>query len=150
MADRHRLTSFLLQRKRDGTAVWRLPWLSLGVWEPSLGAGPQGSLPLKNDLPASTSQPCVTLSPQAAGDTIFLGGRKVSPRSVFSGLYLTAGVWLLRCQTFRPAPKASIPESGRCVSLHFPSLANTFLGPQTNDLWNELTLWWLSIIATLS
>ena len=60
-ADRPRLASSLPQSKSEGTAVWRLPGRSLGVWEPSLGAGPQGPSPLQNDLPASTSQLGVTL-----------------------------------------------------------------------------------------
>ena len=60
-ADRPRLGSSLPQSKREGTAVWRLPGRSLGVWDPSLGTGPQGPSPLQNDLPASTSQPGVTL-----------------------------------------------------------------------------------------
>ena len=47
---------------------------------------------------------------------------------MLSGLYLTATVLLLRRQTSRPAPRASTPESGLCVSLYIPSLANTFLG----------------------
>ena len=50
------------------------------------------------------------------------------PQRVFSGLYLAASVSLLRRQTSRPTPRASIPELGPCVSLHFPSLANTILG----------------------
>ena len=70
----------------------------------------------------------MTLSPQAAGDAIFLEAVKEAPESGFSGLYLTASAWLLRRQTSGPAPKASIPESGPCVSLHFLSLANIFLG----------------------
>ena len=45
----------LLQSKRDGRAVWRLAGRSLGVWEPSLGSGPQGPMPLQNDLPARAS-----------------------------------------------------------------------------------------------
>ena len=45
-----------------------------------LGAGPQGPLPLKNDLQASAFQPHVTLSPQATGKAVFLGGRKGSLR----------------------------------------------------------------------
>ena len=86
-ADRPKLTSSFLQSKRDGTAMWRLPGRSLGVWEPSLSTAPQGPLPLPTDLPASASQAGVTLSRQAAGDTIFLGGRKGSPRElVFSPL----------------------------------------------------------------
>ena len=31
----------------------------------------------------------------------------------------------------KPAPRASIPKSGPCVTLHFPSLANTFLGQRS-------------------
>ena len=54
--------------------------------------------------------------------------RKAAPESVFSHLYLAASVWRLRRQTSRPAPTASVPESGPCVSLHFLSLGNTFLG----------------------
>lgn len=51
-----------------------------------------------------------------------------APESGFSGLYLAASVWLLRCQTSRPALRASIPDSGPCVSLHSQNLENTFLG----------------------
>ena len=47
---------------------------------------------------------------------------------MFSGLYLAASVWLVRQKTCRPVPTDSIPESGPCVSLQFPGLANTFLG----------------------
>ena len=47
-----------------------------------------------------------------------------APESGFSGFYL---VWL-RSQTSRPAPRASILNSGPCVSLYSQSLANTFLG----------------------
>ena len=125
---RPRLASSLLQRKREGTAVWRLPLCSLGVWEPSLGMGPQGPFSLQNDLPASTSQPGLTISPQAAGDAIFLKGRRAAPESGFPGLCHTASVWLLRHQTSGPAPRASIPKSGPGVCLHSASLANTFLG----------------------
>ena len=85
--DKPKLASSLLQSKRDRTAVWRLPGRSLGVWEPSLSTESQAPLPLQNDLPASASQAGLTLSPQVAGDTIFLGGRKGSPRElVFSPL----------------------------------------------------------------
>ena len=49
---------------------------------------------------------------------------------VFRAL-LAAGVRLLRGQTTKPAPRASIPKSGPCVTLHFPSLANTFLGQRS-------------------
>ena len=45
-ADRPMLENSLLQSKHDGTAMWRLPGRSLGVWEPSLGAGPQGPMTL--------------------------------------------------------------------------------------------------------
>ena len=60
-AEKPRLASSLPQSKCEGTALWRLPGCSLGVWEPSLGAGPQGPLALQNDLPASASQLAVTL-----------------------------------------------------------------------------------------
>ena len=53
---------------------------------------------------------------------------KAATESVFSGLYLAASISLLRHQTSRPTPRASIPELGPCVSLNFPSLANTILG----------------------
>ena len=126
--DRPRLTSFLLQRKRDGTDIWSLLWHSLGVWKPSLGAGTQGPLPLENDLQASTFQPCVTLSMQKADKAIFLGRRKGIHRDfVFRPLF-AASVSLLRCQTSRPRLRFSIPESGPYVSLHFLRLANIFLG----------------------
>ena len=69
----------------------------------------------------------MTLSPQKAGDAIFLEVVKEAPESGFSGLYLAASVWLLRCQTSGPALKASIPQSGPYVSLHFLSLLTTFL-----------------------
>ena len=94
----------------------------------SLGAGPQQPLSLKNDLPASTSQPGVILSLQVAGDAIFLGGRKGSPESGFSGLYHTASVWPLRRQISRPAPRASNLESGSDACLHNASLENIVLG----------------------
>ena len=57
-----------------------------------------------------------------------LEAEMAAQESAYLGLYLTASAWLLRRQTSGPAPKASIPESGPCVSLHFLSLANTFLG----------------------
>ena len=94
----------------------------------SLGAGPQQPLSLKNDLPASASQPGVILSLQVAGDAIFLGGRKGSPESGFSGLYHTASVWPLRRQTSGPAPRASNLESGSDACLHNASLENIVLG----------------------
>ena len=53
---------------------------------------------------------------------------KADRKSVFSGLYLAANVWLLRRQTSRSPLRASNPESRPCVSLHFLSLANIFLG----------------------
>ena len=71
---------------------------------------------------------CVTLSTQKTGKAIFLGGRKgIHRECVFRPLF-AASVLLLRRQTCRPAPRASIPESGPCVSLRIPSLGNTFLG----------------------
>ena len=100
------------------------------MWEPNLGAGPQGQLLLNNDIKASAFQPCVTLSTQETGKAIYLGGRKGRRENVFRAL-LAAGVWLLRGQTTKPAPRASIPKSGPCVTLHFPSLANTLLGQRS-------------------
>ena len=92
------------------------------------GLRTSGPLPLKNDFQASTGKPCVTLHLQEAGKVIFLKEGKASTESVFSGLYLAATVSLLRYQTSRPALRTQIPESGPCVSLYFPSLADTFLG----------------------
>ena len=132
-----RLESSLLYSKHDGRAVWRLAGCSLGVWEPSLGAGTQWPLPLQNDLPARASQPGVTISPQTAGDAIFLGGRRAAPESGFPGLCRAASVSLLRYQTSGPAPRALIPESGPCVCLHSASLANTFLGQSNLPMGKE-------------
>ena len=87
--DRPRRIRSLLQRKRDGTDVWMSLWVSLWVWDPSsLGTRAQGLLPLTNDLQASAFQPCVTLSPQAAREAIFLGARKGSPRECFQASIL--------------------------------------------------------------
>ena len=94
----------------------------------SLCSGPQQPLSLKNDLPASASQPGVKLSLQVAEDAIFLGGRKGSPESGFSGLYPTASVWPLRRQTSGPAPRASNLESESDACLHNVSLENIVLG----------------------
>ena len=104
-ADRPRLASSLLQSKRGGKAVWKLPGRSLGVWKPSLAAGTQGPLPLQSDLPKSASQAGVTLSPRAAGSLSSLEVGKKAPESGFSGLYCAASMWLLRCQMAGPAPK---------------------------------------------
>ena len=97
------------------------------MWEPYQGTGPQGLLPLiMTSMQAHSS--CVTLSTQETGKAIFLGGRKgIHRECVFRPLF-AASLLLLRCQTCGPAPRTSIPESGPCVSLHIPSLANTFLG----------------------
>ena len=69
---------------------------------------------------------CVTLSMQETEKAI-PWRKDRHPQSVFRSLF-AASVLLLRRQTCRPAPRASIPESGPCVSLRIPSLANTFLG----------------------
>ena len=53
--------------------------------------------------------------------------RKAAPESVFTPVSCSKCLRLRR-QTSRPAPMASVPESGPCVSLHFLSLENTFLG----------------------
>ena len=78
-ADRARLKRSLWQSKPDRKPMWKLPVCSLRVWEPSLGPGTQWPFPQQIDLPASASQPGMTLSPQATGDTIILGGRKGRP-----------------------------------------------------------------------
>ena len=115
-------------RARDGTAVWRLAGCSLGVWEPSLSVGPQGPMTLQNDLPASTSQLGVTLNPQAAGNAIFLGGRKGSPRElVFRPLPCNQCV-APQMPDLQTCSRASIPESEPGVCLQSASLSNTFLG----------------------
>ena len=77
--------------------------------------------------PALSSRECL-LARRWLGKLSSLEQGRADPESVFSGLYFAASVSLLRQQTSRPAPRASIPESGPSVSLHFPSLANTFLG----------------------
>ena len=56
------------------------------------------------------------------------GKGKEAPENGFSDLFLTASAWLLRRQNSRPGLRASILKSGPCVSLHFLSFANTFLG----------------------
>ena len=43
---------------------------------------------MKKNLPASAFQPCVALSPQEAEKTLFLGGRKGSPRVCFQACIL--------------------------------------------------------------
>ena len=79
-ADMARLKRSLWQSKPDRKPVWKLPVCSLRVWEPSLGPGTQWPFPQQIDLPASASQPGMTLSLQATGDAIVLGGRKGRPR----------------------------------------------------------------------
>ena len=110
----------LMQRAYSFGGHFDLP-VSVGA---HLGAGPQGQLLLNNDIKANAFQPCVTLSTQETGKAIYLGGRKGRRENVFSRL----SSQLLRGQTTKPAPRASIPKSEPCVTLHFPSLANTFLG----------------------
>ena len=78
-ANMARLKRSLWQSKPDRKPVWKLPVCSLVVWEPSLGPRTQGPFLQQNDLPASASQPGMTLSPQATGDAIILGGRKGRP-----------------------------------------------------------------------
>ena len=123
-ADRPRLTRSLQQSKHDGTAMWRLPGHSLGVWEPSPGTVPQGPLPLPTNLPASISKPGVTLSPQATGNTVVLGGRKGSPRE-----------WVFRPLSHIQCLNHQMPGLQACsqglksqvrpgVCLHSASLAN--------------------------
>ena len=55
-------------------------------WDPSLQAGPQGALPLKNDLQASAFQQCVTLSMQETGKVYSFKEGKTSTESVFRPL----------------------------------------------------------------
>ena len=100
-------------------------------WEcgsPPQARVPQGPLPLLTDLPASASQPRVTLSLQAAGNTIVLGSRKGSPRE-----------WVFRTLSHIQCVDHQTPGLRACsqglksrvrpsVCLHSVNLANTFLG----------------------
>ena len=79
------------------------------MWEPDLGSGPQGLLPVNNDIKARVFQLSVTLSMQETGKAIYLEGKKGRQQNVFRAV-LTAGVWLLRGGTSKPAPRASIPK----------------------------------------
>lgn len=66
----------------------------------------------------------MTLSTETGSD---LSWRKEGRRGCVSGL----SSQLLRGQTTKPAPRASIPKSEPCVTLHFPSLAKSFLGQRS-------------------
>ena len=68
------------------------------MWEPYTYTCTQRPLPLKTDFPTSTCQPDVTFSQKAAGQALFLGGRKGSPRD-----------WV-----FRP------PSHSKCGALQTP------------------------------
>ena len=105
------------------------------MWEPSLGAETQKPMPLKNDLQAGTFQSYMSLSMQESGKAIFLGGRKGIQRHCIFGLLIGSKCFASPISTYRPALRASIPESRLCVSLHVLSLANTFLGQ--SDTVNE-------------
>ena len=50
-ADMPRLASSLLQSKRDGKALWKLPGRSLGVWKPFLPRGHKGHCHCKVTFP---------------------------------------------------------------------------------------------------
>ena len=67
-------------------------------------------------------------SAQCAGRGIFLLGRKSMNRQCVFRIYLARTVQLLRHETSKLGQRTKLPESGHCVSLHLPSLVNTFLG----------------------
>ena len=100
------------------------------MWEPNLGAGPQGQLLLNNDIKASAFQPCVTLSTRETGKAIYLGGRKGRRENVFSGpsSQLRFGSSEVRPPSLLPGPQ--FPGQGRVPPT--PSgLANTFPGQRS-------------------
>ena len=107
--------------------IWKLLWFACECGSPTWTQGLRGHCHwIMTSMQAHSS--CVTLSMQETGKAIFLGGRKgIHRECVFRPLF-AASVLLLRRQTCRPAPRASIPESGLCVSLRILSLANIFLG----------------------
>ena len=105
-----------------------LLWLSLWVWDPILWAGPQGTLPLKTDLQASTFKQCVTLSTQEAGKAIFLRGREgIHRECVFRPLSCSNSFTSQR--SYIQACPESLNSRVRVVCLRALSKpANTFLG----------------------
>ena len=122
-ADMARLKRSLWQSKPDRKPVWKLPVCSLVVWEPSLGPGTQGPFLQQNDLPARDDS-----HPADDWGCYRPWWQERQAQTVGFQASCAASVWLLRCQTSGPAPRASIPESGPGVCLHSASLANTFLG----------------------
>ena len=118
----------LSYRERWLNRRWNVGLPFLWVWGPSLQSHPQGKVWVKKELQASTLQPCVSLSPQYAGKDIFLWGRNgikrecvFRPRSSRNCLAFNTG----DLQTF---PEDLTFKSRQCVSLHFLSLINSFLG----------------------
>ena len=86
--------------------------ICLWVWEPNLGAGPQGQLLLNNNIKASTFQPCVTLSTQETGKAIYLGGRKGRWENVFSGLSSQLGFGSSEVRPLRGQQTSPLSQSG--------------------------------------
>ena len=107
--------------------TWKLLWFACECGSPPWAKGLRGHCHWITTSKQAHSS-CVTFRKQETGKTIFLRGRKVIHREcVFRPLF-AASVLLLRHQSCRLALRASIAESGLCVSLHFPSIADTFLG----------------------
>ena len=97
------------------------------MWEPSLGTGPQGPLPLKNDLQTSSFKQCVTLCIQEAGKAIFLQGRKGIQRVFFRPLSCSNSFTSQR--SYIQACPESLNSRVRVVCLRaLSNPANTFLG----------------------
>ena len=118
----------LLQRKCDGRDVWMLVCLSLWDWRPSLQSHRQMKLLLKNDFQASVFKQCMTLSTQNAGKAMFLQGSiGINRECVFRPLSIRNCI-ASKTWDSRSAQMTWLPEWGHCISLHFPSLVNTFLG----------------------
>lgn len=99
--------------KHDGTDVWMMFCLFLWVWWTSLWSNHQGKLLPKNDFQASIFKQYVTLSRMLGKLCSFEEG-KASIESVFSGLYLSGSVYILRCEISRLVQRTHLPESGQC------------------------------------
>ena len=112
-------------------------WLDI-PWEcgsPPWARGPRGQCHCKMTSQSGLLSQGVTLSPQAAGDVIFLGGRKGNPRELvfrplsrsqpeswFSGLCHAASLWLLRRQTSRSVPGPQFLSQARVSACSLQAL----------------------------
>ena len=100
--------------------------ICLWVWEPNLGAGPQGQLLLNNNIKASAFQPCVTLSTQETGKAIYLGGRKGRWENVFSGLSSQLGFGSSEVRPPSLLQEPQFPSQGRVSPYTFRALQTHF------------------------